>query len=179
MTRIRWIVTGVAVFTIGVVIVLAASLGSNKSEARNGTLGHVAPAFDLPALRGPNVSLAAWRGKVVVVNFWNDWCIPCQHETADLKRLTAARAGDGQFAFVGIVHAAHARKDIESYVRAESISYPVAFDPGARTALDYAVTGQPETFVIDKHGVVRNWISGPIELGALQSLIDSYEQETA
>ena len=177
MTRVRWAVTGVAVFVIGLVIVLAASLGHSKSGPSNSLVGARAPSLTLDLRGGGTMALVAERGKVVVVNFWNDWCIPCRQEAADLQRLYNVHADDPQFAYLGIVHDAHSRGDIDRYVREEQVTWPVAFDPGEQTALHYGVTGQPETFVIDARGVVRNWISGPIEFTRLEALVEAYERE--
>ncbi len=175
MTRVRWVVTCVAVVVIGLVIVLAASLGRSHDTSGGALVKHPAPAFSLPALGGGKVDLQADAGKVVIINYWNDWCIPCQQELGDLQRLWSTYRTDPLVAYVGIVHDVHAQRDITDYVQTEQITFPVAFDPGERTALAYGVTGQPETFVIDKHGVVRNWISGPIDLAKLESLIEAYK----
>jgi cytochrome c biogenesis protein CcmG/thiol:disulfide interchange protein DsbE len=180
VTRVRWIVTIVAVFVLATGIILAASLGHSSRNSVPGVLGHAAPDFSLPTLAGAGpAQLSAWRGQVVVLNFWNDWCIPCQQELPDLKQLNTDHVDDPLFAYAGIVHEAHSRRDIVDYVRAEKIRYTVAFDPGSSAALDYGVTGQPETFVIDKRGVVRNWISGPIDLPRLEALIAEYDRESA
>jgi cytochrome c biogenesis protein CcmG/thiol:disulfide interchange protein DsbE len=179
MTRVRWIVTGVAVFVIALVIVLAASLGHSKTGSVNALVGKPAPAFTLDNRGGGKTTLASLGGKVVVVNFWNDWCIPCQQESSDLQQLYDAHRNDPQFAYVGVVHDAHARADIESYVHAQKVTWPVAFDPGEEMALHYGVTGQPETFVIDSRGVVRQWVSGPIDPNKVEASIEAYEQEAA
>ncbi len=179
MTRVRWIVTGVAVFVIGLGVLLGASLGHSKAGSVNALLGKAAPSFTVDKLGGGTTTLASLAGKVVVVNFWNDWCIPCQQEASDLQALYDAHRGDPVFAYVGVVHDAHARGDIESYVRTQKVTWPVAFDPGEQMALHYGVTGQPETFVIDARGVVRNWISGPIDPNKVEASIEAYEQEAA
>lgn len=180
MTRIRWIATGVAIVVVAVVIVLAASLGNTGSSGGNVLVGRPAPAFRVLSL--PNarpVTSAALPGKVTVVNFWNDWCIPCRQEQASLAALNKVHAGDAKFAFLGVVHDARSMGAIRQYIDENTITYPIATDPGARMALDYGVTGQPETFVIDGNGVVRNWISGPIDLQQLNGLVSALEAEIA
>jgi cytochrome c biogenesis protein CcmG/thiol:disulfide interchange protein DsbE len=177
VTRVRWIVTCVAVVVIGIGIVLAASLGKDHATGPSALLGKAAPAFSLAALGGNTIDLKADAGKVVIVNYWNDWCIPCQQELGDLQQLWSNYKADPLVAYVGIVHDAHARRDITSYIRKQHITFPVAFDPGETTAIAYGVTGQPETFVVDAHGVVRNWISGPIDLAKLEALVEHYKAE--
>jgi cytochrome c biogenesis protein CcmG/thiol:disulfide interchange protein DsbE len=178
MTRIRWVATGVAVVVVAVVIVLAASLGKSTSGA-NVLVGKAAPAFTLKSLHGGTQIRSATElpGKVTVVNFWNDWCIPCQQEQPALAALNQRHAGDPKFAFLGVVHDERSMGAIEQYVKDNKIGYPLATDAGSRMALDYGVTGQPETFVIDGNGVVRNWISGPIDAQKLNTLVNELESE--
>ena len=179
MTRIRWVATGVAVVVVAVVIVLAASLGKSTSAGGNVLVGKVAPPFALKSLQSgaPIRSAAALPGKVTVVNFWNDWCIPCREEQPALAAITKAHAGDPRFAFLGVVHDERSMSAIEQYVKDNKITYPLATDTDSRMALDYGVTGQPETFVIDANGVVRNWISGPIDPQKLDTLVNELENE--
>jgi cytochrome c biogenesis protein CcmG/thiol:disulfide interchange protein DsbE len=175
MSRLRWVVVSVAVVMALLGIVLISALGTNNFDQTNATTGHRAPAFSLPTLAGGTATLGAGAGKVTVVNYWNDWCIPCQNEHAALDALWKGHQGDPNFSMIGIVHDAHSRADIVKYARDRQVGWPIAFDPGAKTALDYAVTGQPETFVIDKRGIVQRWISGPIDLSTLEPLVEKLE----
>ena len=94
MTPVRWVVAsvGVAVALLGIVLISA--LHTNTAFTPNPTKGRRAPSFALPALGGGSVSLAENAGKVTVLNFWNDWCIPCQSEQSDLNALWTAHKVD-------------------------------------------------------------------------------------
>ena len=175
MTRIRWIVAIVSVVVVGVGVLLAVNLGGDPTKPFNATVGHLAPDFRLTAFDGKPIDLGQLRGRVVLVNFWNDWCDPCQQETPSLVSLAKAHTGDAGFAMVGIVHDPQTCGAVKAYATKNHMTYPLAFDPGENTSLDYGVTGQPETFVIDKAGVVSYWFSGPIDANDIERRIEQLE----
>ncbi len=176
MTRIRWVVAVVSAVIIGLGAVLAVALSRNDHVAKNPLPGHLAPTFALTDFNGTPLRLADFRGKVVVLNYWNEWCEPCLAETPLLVGLAQAHQGDPDFAMIGVAHDERSKNAARDYSRASKMDYSLAFDPESRTALDYSVTGQPETFVIDKQGVVRSWISGPIDPQSLDAVVTKLEQ---
>ena len=117
------------------------------------------------------VTLADHRGQVVVVNFWASWCLPCRYEHPDL--VAAARAyGSRGVAFYGILY-----KDSPGNARRWLADmggevYPTLLDPGARTAIDYGLTGVPETVIIDGSGKVAYKYNGPVTFDMLASQIE-------
>jgi peroxiredoxin len=174
MTRIRWIVAIVSVVVVGLGVLLAVNLG-NKPGTSNPTVHQLAPEFKLTAFDGKPIDLASLRNKVVFVNFWNEWCQPCQQETSSLVALAKAHAGDPNFVMIGIVHDPNSHGAATTYATKEHMTYPLAFDPGDRTSLNYGVTGQPETFLIDKAGIVDQWVSGPIDPNTMEAEIERLE----
>lgn len=110
-----------------------------------------APAFTLPSVYGgqPPVSLAALKGRPVVVNFWGAWCEPCKKELPILAQ--AARAEGGRVHFVGI-DLEDKRADAQAMLRRDRVPYPSGFDPGDTVAGTYAVGGTPTTVFIDARG---------------------------
>ena len=172
MTRIRWVVAIVSTIVVGLSVVLAVSIG-NKHDVTTSTLtNHAAPQFSLVTFDGSTFNLSAQRGKVVFINYWNDWCEPCRAETNDLLRLQAQYASDPKVVMIGIVHDERSRKAVIDYANAVKMQYPLAFDPDAQTSLAYGVTGQPETFVVDPRGVIRKFVAGPIEPNEIVAMID-------
>lgn len=115
-------------------------------------VGDPAPAFALTDLDGNPVRLADLRGRPVIVHFWASWCGPCVEETPLLVSAAAAHKGE-QLAIVGIVFQDHseAARDFLARMRA---TWPGAMDPGGAIATRFGVTWPPDSFFIDRDGVV-------------------------
>jgi len=119
--------------------------------------------FRGPTLDTRPVSLAALRGKVVLVNFWATWCVECRPELPVLERLHRELGSRG-LAVVG-VNARERRETIAHYVREIGLSFPVVLDPDGAIAAQYGVIGLPATFLIDRDGRAVAFAIGPREWG--------------
>lgn len=120
-----------------------------------------APALELPRLNGPGrLSLAALRGKVVVLNFWASWCVPCRQESPLLERWQHRIApSDATILGVDVLDLA---PDARAFARRYKLSYPIVRDgPGHRLAA-FGVLGYPETLLIDRRGRVAATQRGPV-----------------
>ena len=145
----------VVVVTLGVVLALNVGTDPLAASKTSRLLGKSAPAFDLPVLTGGQVSSDDLAGKTVIVNFWNEWCVPCLQELPALKKFWADHKNDSDVAMVGITHASSlSDKKLAKYVQSEGLDWTIALDPRSRAALDFGVRGQPETFVISPSGEV-------------------------
>jgi cytochrome c biogenesis protein CcmG/thiol:disulfide interchange protein DsbE len=150
----RAIALAVGVVLVGFAVLLASQVNASPQYKGGDLLGKTVPAFDLPALGGgANVRSDDLRGKVVLVNFWNSWCIPCQQEHASLTTFYERHRNDGDFEMIGIVRddtASAAR----SWVRAHRDHWSFVTDPQGQAALVFGTTGQPESYMIAANGVI-------------------------
>jgi cytochrome c biogenesis protein CcmG/thiol:disulfide interchange protein DsbE len=125
-------------------------------------VGSVAPAFTLRRLDGPGkVSLAAYRGKPVVLNFWASWCEPCKTEAAVLERDWTSYRHHG-VVFLGVdFH--DLNSDARRFVRAHALTFTMLEDgSGNVTTGRYGVTQAPETYVLNRQGKIVAHLAGPI-----------------
>jgi peroxiredoxin len=150
-----------AVMGVGI---LASVLGWNLThQTPPPKVGAHAPAFSLPRLQGNgHVSLASFRGKTVVLNFFASSCAPCKREAPDLESLWRRYRSDGMVVLG--VDSGDARGDAQRFLSAHGITYPTVFDPGETLALgSYALPGLPVTYVLTSQGrVVGNPVLGPV-----------------
>jgi len=115
-------------------------------------VGDPAPAFSLADLDGNPVRLADLRGRPVIVNFWASWCGPCVEEFPLLTSAAAAHEGDG-LAIVGIVFQDRSEA-ARAFLARMGASWPAAMDPGDALANRFGIVWPPDTFFIDRNGVV-------------------------
>ena len=148
---------------VAAVVVLAFAyvrLAENKGYALHE--GGEAPSFRLPSLSGGQGELASLRGKVVVLNFWATWCAPCVSEMPSLERLHRTLGPEGLA--VVTVATDDDDADVRRFVTDGGLTMPVLRDPGGRVASDtYRTTGYPETFILDRSGVLLEHVVGPAE----------------
>jgi len=131
-------------------------------------LGEVAPAAPLPRLGGGgDGSLAEYKGRWVLVNFWASWCEPCKEEAPALERFQRQHGGPG-FTVLGI-DSRDLTSDGLDFVRRYGLSYPQLRDGDGGAAHDFGTTGVPENFLVDPRGRVRLLVRGPIDEDYLQS----------
>jgi peroxiredoxin len=159
--------TGAVVAVVVAVAFGYVQLAQNKGYALK--KGGAAPAFSLPALDGQAVDLASFGGKVVVLNFWATWCPPCVAEMPSLQRLERALSPEGLA--VVTVSTDEDEAALRRFVKEHGLTLPVLRDPGGRVAArEYRTTGYPETFVLDRTGVLLQHTVGPAEWDSPQSI---------
>ena len=139
---------------------LAAGLQLNPREVPSPLIGKPAPAFELPLLHQPDkrFSQKDMLGTVWVMNVWASWCPPCLVE----HPVVSAFAASGIAPVVGLNYK-DAREDALPWLKRNGDPFKVTvFDAAGRIAIDYGVYGVPETYVIDRKGIIRYKRVGPL-----------------
>lgn len=178
---------------LGIFIVLvgflAVGLNLNPREVPSPLIGKPAPAFSLPVLdeSGKSIARDDLRGKVWLLNVWASWCVSCRAEHPVLVDLAKQNAvpiyglnykevrGDGSLDARQMARAdelALARSRASQWLRERGNPYVASLlDLDGRVGIDYGVYGVPETFLIDKNGVIRYKHIGPVTPDAVRNVI--------
>lgn len=148
-----------------VLAVLVAGCGGDGGGPARVEVGLPAPAYHATSLAGDSVSLAAQRGKVVLLNVWATWCHPCRDEIPELRRIHADYESRG-LELVGVSVDADGNDDgIREFMREFEMTYPIWRDPSEDVSARFLIVGVPTTFLVDKRGVLRWRKTGPIQPG--------------
>jgi thiol-disulfide isomerase/thioredoxin len=119
----------------------------------------IAPQFALRDLNGSTVRLRAYRGKVVLINFWATWCPPCRAEMPDLIRLQREYAKQG-LQIIGITYPPETKTRVRRFARSLKVNYPIILGTHQIRARFSSEETLPLTVVIDRDGKVNDIISG-------------------
>ncbi len=122
-------------------------------------VGSAVPDFELQDMSGKIWKLSDLKGKTVLVHFWATWCTTCETENPTLQRLYEAEQGNQKFVLLSIL----VRDDMErakAYMREKRFTFPVLADTKA-VSVQFGLRGVPETFLIDKNGILRDKVIGP------------------
>jgi cytochrome c biogenesis protein CcmG/thiol:disulfide interchange protein DsbE len=167
--RVKWPILVVGLVLIaGLLMILASGFGKNPNAIPDARTGDRAPAFELVDLDGKRWTLEELSGRPVVLNFWATWCGPCKYEHPLL--LAAARSYT-DVVFLGIIYSDEPAK-ARRYLEVEGTAYAHLVDPNGRVALDYGVGGVPETYFIDRAGLIVQKVAAPLGPQTLRPALD-------
>jgi len=124
------------------------------------TIGSVAPDIDLIDKNQNTLTLSELRGSVVFINFWSTWCDPCIEELPSIEILFRHFSNNPRFQLITVIFKDDGQKAIR-FMEEHGYTFPVYFNPDGSAAKKFKITGVPETFIIDKNGVLRDKIIGP------------------
>ncbi|HEX2382188.1 MAG TPA: TlpA disulfide reductase family protein [Acidimicrobiales bacterium] len=156
----------VAVPVALVIVLLVAVLITRKSAADRADFDrlHDQPAPEIvgTTLDGKPFDLDSYKGKWVVVNFFAQWCVPCQQEHADLVSFSQRHESADDVQLVSVVFNDDLDK-VKDYFAREGGDWPVVTGDSGRMALDYSVVRVPDTYIIDPIGIVRDRLQRPVQ----------------
>ncbi|MEW6027914.1 MAG: TlpA family protein disulfide reductase [Chloroflexota bacterium] len=171
-----WAQIVVFAFLLGLLLLVGVTL--NKRQQGTVQPGDQIPDFTLPLFSGyeyegkTEVKLSDFRGKVVVLNFWASWCKPCEQEAAELEQAWQVYAPGGEVVFLGADYV-DTEPEARVYLQKFGITYPNGPDLGTRVSQLFRIAGVPETYFIDREGVLRYVQVGPFtSLEQIQFQID-------
>lgn len=161
MKRIMWVTVTFAALAGVLLLVLAKSFGTNPRAVPFMLAGKPAPAFTVKNLNtGERTSMDAFKGRPMVINFWASWCEPCKREHPFLE--WGAREYGQEAQFIGVIFE-DTEENAQKYLGTFGTSIPQMLDPSSRMAVDYGVSGVPETYFVDANGIIADKHVGPID----------------
>lgn len=139
----------------------------DKSVLPSALVGKPAPAVDLPSVSegAPRLTLDSFKGRLIAINFFASWCLPCRAEHPLLKQISAELG-------VPVIGIAWKDKPDASRAFLAELGDPYAAtgtDQNGRTGIDFGITGVPETFLVDGNGIVRYRFAGPLSPEGLRN----------
>jgi cytochrome c biogenesis protein CcmG/thiol:disulfide interchange protein DsbE len=171
-----WVQIIIWIGLLGLLVLVGITLNKRKQ----GTVqpGDVIPDFTLPLFSGyeyagqSGIKLSDLSGKVVVLNFWASWCKPCEQEAAELQEAWEYYEPTGQVVFLGADYV-DTEPEARVYLQKYGITFPNGPDMATRISQLFRIQGVPETYFIDKTGVLRYVQVGPFSsLEQIQAQID-------
>ncbi len=133
-----------------------------KVEVVKAIEGMKAPDITLNSIDGKALQISALKGSVVFINFWATWCPPCRDEMPSLQGLYNNFKDNDKFRMITILYRDEPEKAF-SYLRENNFDLPLWLDPSGKAAVSYGLTGVPETFIIDKNGILIKKLIGPAD----------------
>jgi cytochrome c biogenesis protein CcmG, thiol:disulfide interchange protein DsbE len=166
--RGQWLVVG---GMVALLLVLVGAAWTVRDRFLPVEVGTRAPNFSAWDLEGNPVELADLRGEVVLLNLWATWCPPCREEMPSMQRLYDALGPQGLRIVAVSVDAPSGFRgrggqpggDVRAFTEEHELTFDVWHDPSAEVQRTYRATGLPESFVIDRGGVIQQKVIGAME----------------
>mgnify|MGYP001818585285 FL=1 len=169
--KIRTLILFVLMTTGVGTIVLLQSKDSPFNPSRKPPIGKGVPApnFSLPDLEGKKVSLTDFKGKVVLLNIWATWCAPCVAEMPSMENLYQELKHE-DFELLAISIDESGAEAVKPFLEKHKLGFPVLLDTTGKIKNLYRTTGVPESFIIDKDGMIVEKIIGPRDWAASEAI---------
>lgn len=172
------VVIGILAFIVaGLLRPGASSTTPSSSGATVGLqIGDVAPNFTLTTLDGKQMSLSQFRGKPVMLNFWYSTCPGCLAEIPGMQRFYSAQQTAGKdFVILG-VNSVDDAQTTQQFAQQYGLTYSLALDNNQQVATLYNLTATPTSYFIDRQGIIRSVVVGPVDASTLQQDVAEISQ---
>lgn len=158
--NIRGVILSVIFLSGAAVLFFSVTKEGTEREKPKATVGLDAPQLVLNNADGSIYNQSVLNGSVVFINFWASWCQPCREEMPSIQELYNHFKGNKQFHMLTILYNEDYQKAVR-YMKENNFQFPVLVDSDGKTARSYGVTGIPETYIVDKKGILKRRIIGP------------------
>lgn len=149
-----------------VIAVALVGIGLYSTRRKHGTGHRPAPDFNLPQLNGQNLQLSSYRGKVVLLDFWATWCVPCRAEIPHFVELQQ-KYGDSGLQIIG-VSMDDSPEPVRDFYQQFHMNYPVVMGTAKTGELYGGILGLPIAFVIGKDGLIYSKKIGAADMAVLE-----------
>ncbi len=139
-----------------------------KEEPGEISIGKPAPDFTLKNLKGEEVSLSDYKGKIVLINFWATWCKFCDVEMPDLNAIDK----NNDDVVVLAVNVMEEESKVSEYIKKNGYDFEVALDTTGDIAKNYLVSAFPTTYAVDKDGVLISGVPGMLTKVQMEQIIE-------
>lgn len=169
-SRPAWGTVAIVLGVLALLVIVGLSL--IRSQEGPVAVGATAPSFELTTFDGELLTLDQLEGRVVLVNFWASWCLPCEDEAAELEQAYREYGPQG-VVFLGVNYV-DTEPEAMAYLDKFDITYPNGPDLGTRIAQAFRIRGVPETFVIGRDGMITSVMKGPYpSLAAIEAALQT------
>lgn len=165
-----WVFWVVLLPVLGCSVQDGADLGASASEAAFAKPSRPAPNFTLKGVDGSPVSLADYRGRPVVVDFWATWCVPCIYQVPELNAFWKIHRETGDVAVIGVAVDFEGASVVAPWIEEKGVEYPIAIGDES-LARKFGVLGFPTLAIISPDGNIESLHVGLIEVDELERLV--------
>ncbi|NCO84549.1 MAG: thioredoxin [Nitrospirae bacterium CG_4_10_14_3_um_filter_44_29] len=153
----------IALLLIGIFLIAYGLISRRGMKEKSVFVGLYIPEFELEnAADGKRILSSDLKGKVLFINFWASWCSPCREEMPSIAKLSKHFSSNQDFIILPILFR-DSPQDAVNYLKESRFNLPVLIDREGKAARVYGLRGIPETFIVDKKGVLRKKVIGPYE----------------
>jgi cytochrome c biogenesis protein CcmG/thiol:disulfide interchange protein DsbE len=171
----KHVVTSISIAAVAIIFIgiLTYGLTLDQSKVPAANINKTANAFTvswvqgnefLPGANGENFSLENFKGRPVVLNFWASWCVACREEAVELEKFWQKHNKEVAVVGIAIQDDKESAKKFAGYF---GKTYIIGLDEDGKAAIDYGVSGVPETFFIDRSGIIRHKEIGPVTVKSM------------